>query len=558
MDSKERHQLLRVALGAGALAAPLGGLFLLAFATHPNQHARAFVLLALAALGSYVTYWSISWRVHTSENVAERTLASEVDVQIAAAACVQLLARLHPIQVRAFYEGVVEPVSRFERITESVEPMVRSLRVTTAYTFQSPYEAAGRVLAVPLFLQPRGGLIDDLRVTNSEGQRVSTLGRDATLALASAIIRLLIRLTGQEAEKAYVEGWQESVLRYLGTSQPESLDEMNRILDGLMSLPSTQNRGNLVFASRILRRLRRFYPVIVLATCPADDENAALLGARHRFTVERRTTPAFFSEREAGINAWLTRTRDRVRRLLGIRPAIIAVPLKNANRAASYHLQIRGPEGSYLAWHRVRGFDGDLVSPRDHPYGLRSRLGQRVSHLYIRRGNSFGTRYFQCNFFERMPGSLGSATMSALGAAVLIGMAAATRLDYGRLTGSNPDLVAVLLAFPAVAGTWIGIEQSRNLYGGVLMARVSLLATISLALGASALYTLGRQADSGPFYSRTGHEAWLVLFGLAVINLLACMGGWVLRANVESHFVKRSDPDLMGIAIDQIEEDADN
>lgn len=292
---------------------------------------------------------------------------------------------------------------------------------------------------------------------------------------------------------------------------------------------------------------------MVLANCGESRHGARQLRTRQRFTTEMRITPTFLEQDLSGMAGFLIATRDRIRRLLGIRPAIIGGFLRNANRAASYHIQIRGPEGSYLARQRIaQAPSGEQVDLSDSQYALRSRLGQRVAHLYIRNGKNFKRRYLVCHFFERVPGSLGAATMSALGAAVLVVIGAITSLGYGHLGRTSPDLVAVLLAFPAIAGGWLGLDQVHNIFGGVLMARMSLIVTIVTALTASAFYALG-PSDTGStaaFSARPGLAVWMMLSGVAIINLAACMGGWLLRANVEAHFVKQVTPEMAHVGVD--------
>jgi hypothetical protein len=377
-----------------------------------------------------------------------------------------------------------------------------------------------------------------------------------TLALEAAIVRFLIALLGTDAEEIYIAEIERDVLNLMGSSVPLTINQVNRVTLRIAALPAIPGTDIIrAYVTRMLRRLRRFYPVMVFAQCEGTGRGGPLIRARQRFTVERRGTPSFREQEESGVGGWLIRTRDRIRRLLGIRPAVIGAALANADRTSSYHMQIRGPEGSYLARQRIAEFPSGRTAELPHPqYAIRSRLGQRVSHIYIRDGEEFEGKYFVCAFFERMPGSLGNATMSAMGAALLIAIGAATRLGYGHLGSSNTDLVTVILAFPAIAGTWLGLEQSQSLYGGVLMARISLIITIVAALTSSAYYALG-PADVGhsiALASRPGAAVWIVLVGVSATNLAACIGGWLLRANVESHFVKQRTPEMDDLGFDNV------
>ncbi len=553
--SDPRKTQRRVAYGAGSLILLIATTLAVAFPqTGPTARFVFPFGLGIVGMFTYGLYWVSSWKVHTLEDATETGGVLTVDVEKVIKAGLDLQKELHFSQIGVFYESIVQPQSRFERITETVEPLVRSLLVKSAYTFQDPPYAAGRRIAIPLFLQPRGAMIDGLSVTDSDGRRVSTLGRDATLVFEAGVLRMLVGLMGNAADSQYADQVEAKLIGALASSDPVSVNDINDILQRIAGLPARNGTDIIrVHLTQLVRRLWNKYPIMVTTQCEDSLYGEHLLRRRQRFTVEMRVDPSFFEQDLEGFSGFLVRTRDRIRRVLAIRPAIVGGFLRNADRGASYHIQIRGPEGSYLARQRIalapRGATVDL---RETQYALRSRLGQRVAHLYIRDGKGFSKRYFVCHFFERSPGSLGAATMSALGAAVLVVIGAVTSLGYGHLGRSSPDLVAVLLAFPGIASAWLGLEHSRGNYGGVLMARVSLLATVIIALTASAYYALG-PVDLGstlPFSARPGLAVWMILCGAALINVGACIGGSLLRANVESYFVKRQTPEMEMISVD--------
>ena len=529
---------------AAALVAVLQGARPLVAAGVPS-------VVGLVGLASYARYLSVSWKVHTAEEGLEGSDSGSFDYDTIIIEAATLVAKLHASQVATFYQAIVEPQSMYIRITESVQPLVRSLAVRTAYSFSHLDSLAQRNVVVPLMLQTRGALLDDLAVFDSDGHRVSTMGRTATLVFQLACLRFIVEQMGSEATASYAASVEVDVARFLSSFQPADLGRLNHLADSIFVLPCDTGREEYRRSiNRLLRRLRRYYPIMVQSCWPA---NVGALCPPQRFTVERRTTAHLLADGGTGVSRYLNNIRDDVRRIMGIRPAIIAMPLVNADRSASYHIQMRGPEGSYLARQRIATFPSGL-SPdlSQSEVEWRDRLGQRMSHLYVRNGQGYSSRYYVCHFFERMPGTLGNSTMSGLAAAVLILIAGWTRLAH--VTAGPTDIVAVLLAFPAVAGAWLGLSQSTQLYGGVLMARISLVVTIAVSLIASTYYVVGpvpgKMTASGPFLARPGAVGWVLLVSCAAMNVFACIGGWLLRAEVESHFVKQRTQEMDDLGFD--------
>lgn len=555
-----RREVLRFGLGALTLAALLALISLFASGAGYGWTRRLLLsAVGLVAVASYITYWDVSLRVHTFPDPPEPNHEPPNHNKVTDYAAA-LLKELDLGQVTVFFDAIVHPTYRFERITESVEPVIRSVQVRTSYTFQDPPATSGRVVALPLVLQRRGALMDGLMVTNGAGERVSTVGRSMTIALEVAIIRFVLDVVSAEALTLYIRDIEKDVIDFLSASQPQPPFKVTTLATRIRGLPSTEKTKPLLQeVSRLLRRLTRLYPILVLTDCASSKQGSGLIRARRRFTVERLVAPSYITESQAGVAGRLNILRDGIRQALGIHPAVVSHPLTNADRAASYHLQIRGPVGTYLARQRIAEYpSGDDANVTGLDYVLRPRRGQRVAHLYVRSSSEllpdeqadirrWRSLYLYCGFFERMPGSLGNATMSALGAAVLIAIGGFIKLDADV---TSTDVVAVLLAFPAVASTWLGLENGRRLFGGVLMARVSLLTTIVVALISSVYYALGPASTNNKvaLLSRPGAEIWSFLIGAAGVNLLACIGGWLLRARVEWIFTRRK-----GDAIDDLE-----
>jgi hypothetical protein len=278
---------------------------------------------------------------------------------------------------------------------------------------------------------------------------------------------------------------------------------------------------------------------MVLAGCSSALQ-AGAVDRRLRLRMESRVIPYLLRAKQPLFTTWMLHQRDRFRRIFGIRPVIFSVPLINAARCASYHLEVRGPRGSYLGRQRISEYpSGSTVVLRDAEYKRRMRQGQSYSHLYIRHGTGFTRYFFENHFYERSPGSIADASLPAIGAAVLIWFSAFVRLSH-RHVDVSPELVAILLAFPAV----IGIIAGTGFVGRrvvALSARVSGLVTVAVSLAASGYLFLGPVGSNsqGSLASRPGAPLWLFLATVATLNVLACIVSWSLHGSVEGFFRKR-------------------
>ncbi len=455
-------------------------------------------------------------------------------------------AAVTPQTATLFYNLLVEPHHAVERITETVEPLIRSTTVSTTLTLTVPHFAAAHDIAIPVLMQERGDLIDGLQLFGPGDDRLSSLSQESAVGFMGAVLRTLIARLGPAADQDYRQNVEPDMIAYLAADSPSSERAQVQRLGQLGALPNSGPHGEAKqLAMGLVAVLRTRYPVIVLLPSPqvpqaaGEDPDIKRLPIRLRVRVAQRQIAKIKAE-----GGFINNTRDALRRLLGIRPAVVRFPLRNADRCVSYHVQVRGPERAYLARQ-------SLVSPTRElanaplQYRMRTRYGQRVSHLYVRHGRDYQHRWLENHFFERAPGSVGASTTSALAAAFLVWVAALTRLGYSGAVGT--DLVAALLAFPAVIGIWSGFERDGSISGGTLAARTSSLVTVGISMVAAGVYVLGPSTDAGtrsvPLAHRAGSTLWLLIAAVATLNLVAGVGSWLLRALAESHFVTRNGPD---------------
>jgi hypothetical protein len=138
-----------------------------------------------------------------------------------------------------------------------------------------------------------------------------------------------------------------------------------------------------------------------------------------------------------------------------------------------------------------------------------------------------------------VPGSIASATLSALAATAIIWIAAFSQL--GVSNGSNSDLVAVLLAVPAVMGAWSGFDRGSGLFGGTLVARICSILTIVVSLLAAIYFILGPkdgETETAAILTRPGAVVWMCLGSATTLILLSAILSWSMRSLVQARFVE--------------------
>lgn len=423
---------------------------------------------------------------------------------------------------------VVEPTKYFERISESVEPLNRSVSVTTTSVVRIR-GGADKWVAVPVLLRPRGSMEDGLRFEGPSG-RLTSMTQSEAASYVLAALRAAIASSGEEALTAYEAEFEPDVAMLLVRDERVEPKTVAQIARGIEKL-GTQNRPTLFLAARFVRRLQRATPVLVPIRLGIGDRT---LGTefksgdseyRLRVAVRRRTIVRVNYRRTSE----RSRRRSRVewiRSLFGIRPTVINVPLANAERSNSYHLQVVGPEHTYLARQSVVDKDEKPTELPGHLYATQ-RLGQRHAHLYIRNATGGSNLDYRAQFFERMPGSMAPAAASALSVALLLWLAFFAIVLVDEEMGSW-EFAALVLAFPAAISLWLGVDQDRRLLQGVLVSRASTLFTIGLAV-AAAWFNMTSDNRSEAW--------WLFLAGIATLNaLLACVS-WFTRARLQSTFI---------------------
>jgi len=158
---------------------------------------------------------------------------------------------------------------------------------------------------------------------------------------------------------------------------------------------------------------------------------------------------------------------------------------------------------------------------------LRPRLGQHFGHFYARYFPEFAkgeTPRVRFRFREVPPGSLIRAAVTAISSFALIWVVA----YVSAFRDPNTDAPVLLLAFPAIAATWLGFESSsRNLLEGRLAARISLIVTVMTSLAASALFVIDKATPDAELVWAGGvsflwieEVKWSILLAVSFANAI--------------------------------------
>lgn len=515
-------------------------------AYRPDDRLIAAIVGAILTVGLYLTYWRIAINVYTA-TVPSSGVKPRVDPTEVTSAINKLYSKISRHQAFYYAQMVLDPAQYVQRIGETITPATRSYRVTTSYSLTIPPSLRNSPVVIPLFLARKRTLLSRFSVEGASGDRYSTLSQDDAVAHTGAVLRALIETCGTSILNRYKVSVETKVIAFLCRPEPvPSIDGDYVELKSLINSLATGHLRQLDIVIRVLRSFKNQYPVVIIESADLFDKAADHTNghARLRIKATRQAIPHLKVKGSRG-----DRIRDMARLNLGVRPSLICWPISNSLRARSYHLETSGPEGTYLARQAIiNSTDSRDSTPMSGiQYIMQPRYWQRFSHLYVhgRREQPPRPLAYVAKFYERAPGSIASAALSAFAALFLVGIAAVGRTTLRLDVGS--DLVAVLLAVPAIAGAWAGFG-SGTLFGGSLNSRLSLIATMVLSLFAAGFYILGprpeNDADFNAYWlDRAGASLWTMLVLLALLNFVATAASWGLRASVQRHFTDRDGED---------------
>ncbi|UUW90436.1 hypothetical protein [Pimelobacter simplex] len=457
----------------------------------------------------------------------------------------------------AYYlQMALDPYRYTVRASDRINPTSRAYSQSRDQLIAIPKKLSAAQVAVPIDLVVKSTLTNYLGVSGPEGRPLSPLSHAATVAHSWMAIRTLLQTLDPIVHHA-IALQQADILRFLCLTdyreddRAEATNLCQMITTEIQSHKTQANAKKVDLICGFLEAMISTRPLVVMIDPVWATHQYDLAGSRLvRIVIERRIVPilSYGQGRRERFSEW-------VRAQLGVRSVRISIPLASSNRARSYHLEVLGPEGTYLAAQRLIDSKGDWIGT-EVPCKLTPRNGQRFSHLYVsgHRDARLGinarlsTAHYVASFFERPPGQVAAATLVAWGGVAVTLLAATARLVEGAVVEST-DVVAILLSVPAALSAWLGLGLATpHCYAAV--SRMLPLATLGFAIGASVLFLFSGSHDPVPFDQISEHalyRQWLALIlGMSWVAIAGSIS-WFSRVAIYRHFVSRNPLSDLGI-----------
>jgi len=231
---------------------------------------------------------------------------------------------------------------------------------------------------------------------------------------------------------------------------------------------------------------------------------------------------------------------DDLRLAFGVKLNRIYFPVDLAFRARRYHLEVEGPEGTYLSAQEVLEFpqpegvanrSGEALDPEasgTFEGYFQPLRGQRRGHLYVTGVSS--TKHFglAASFFERAPGTLAGVLLAGLSATLVIGIISVRQImGAASDPGVADSLLSALLAVPLAVTALGALDGAKTVRHPSLLSRALTFATLTLCLLTLVFSATSRFTGSLPT------STWMLLTaGSALVSLVSGMS-WMLRIAVE-------------------------
>ncbi|MGJ0118406.1 hypothetical protein ACQ7HM_04285 [Williamsia sp. MIQD14] len=531
-------------MGATALAMFAAALLVLAPVFFPLSWTLA-IAAAFAEIVLLIIYLFLRWKKSLRSRLTLSSAPTNTSHLVADASSVA--SALSTDQARMHLRLLSRDRALINRMSERVEVGERELAVTSSVTMSVGPEEIRKQDIIPVLFVPRGQLAHDLNVFDSGEVRISTVTRDRLAVHTVASIQRLAmdasvdnRLTERPAlnltKFANNLSLSEILTSLLTSDTPNEVEDVQKVTSHLVGVSP-----DLLLAAEVVRTLAQNYAIGVEACRLVPESNPLCKCVQHRFTTRQQVIP-----RPTGVAR--SNPVDVIRKLTGVNPPNVYWSLDNAAFAQSYHLQVVGPGGTYLGVHDILDKDrpnagtASLVGINGK---VQKRLGQTSSQIYFRGTDRLEGKILASQFYERIPGSVGVASIIALAALMLIGISMWIRLGNGSASGT--DLVAALLAFPAASAAWLGITSTNRLVGDVLISKVSSTLTIICSLAACCVYLFANKdacnLENFVTCVRSGDlsiRGWAILFSIQAVNCVTIIGTWMLRGWVQYKLLTRS------------------
>lgn len=448
-------------------------------------------------------------------------------------------------QAKIFALAVTDPAALRQRVVEDYDPNRRTLHQTVSVQVQVPapmLQAAQaspeQNLFFPTLLAKKGTLQDGFDVFDGGNTPASVLSYREYLKFAAAVLHGLLATAyglhvSDPLPKVARDAELFAIMAMMKRAQPEAANTAPDY-SGAEALERLTVRTAAVrtLAANFVRKLTTHYAIV--AVIPSHC-NGRFLVRYQRILIPDVKLSDPDTKRRLTLKGWL-------RMALGAKPVEVTIELDNASTCQSYHLRVNGPEGLYLASQETIDMDAIVRrTARDAPTPpycrFRRRLGQPHAHFYARYFPEIDLKNnerprIKFRYFEIPPGSNFRAFVTATACLALVwltGFVSTQTAILGSQSDARSDIPALLLAFPALAATWLGFESpSGRLFEGTLAARCCLMMTAILSLSASGLFMAHNLLIEGPqrWLSLPGHVSilsvadlgWAILIAFALVN----------------------------------------
>ncbi|WP_146174657.1 hypothetical protein [Umezawaea tangerina] len=458
------------------------------------------------------------------------------------------------VEAKIFAAAITMPQQFRRRVVEEYTPDRRTLTKACTIDVEIPGKLmvgnGSKHIHIPVVLNKKGELLDDFHILHANNDETQWLSYRQYLSLAAKVLHvLLLGAEGlgfndplpRETDKAEMLALRGIVERRDGRAS-DSVDPTG--VDAIRTL-EVANPVALKLAVKFVEQLTSHYAIVASIGNVGTEP-------RHRFKYHLTQTPdvKFTSPRSS--RRWSL--GGYVRLVFGTRPVRLTVDIANASTAESYHLHVHAPNDLYLAGQEAVGFSSILqrtaeLAPTTPHCRFRRRLGQPHAHFYCRYMPTLQERErptLVFKFFEVPPGTVLRATITAIAAFAILWLIGFVSSRFGE---SDTDAPAFLLAFPALAATWLGFDApSRKLLEGTMSARFCLILTAVLSLAGSALFLLHEsypdnfewpKLPDGRAFLGVTDAWWAVVVGLALVNAMRIGYQCLVRTWNYSHLLAK-------------------
>jgi hypothetical protein len=386
------------------------------------------------------------------------------------------------------------------RTRETIIPRTRSIvrDVLTEFKFDG---FQGESLYIPLSILRKGVLQDRSEITR-DGMHCRVLTYLESTAIFLAVVRVCLEAAEhpvnpiESATDRYSSTYEDYAIR-LVTSYPPPSSERTAYEAWLLAgrewlakmtsdLKNYADSPEMVsWAGAILESLLTHYVIVV----HTSSTNESTLGIKARdIAVPQAIRLKEAAATSGGPLSWanrVSRLLNGIHSMLGARPARFTVDAQLARHCQSYHLEIEGPEGTFLSFQELVSHTRKEFREKGAYDRWRKRCGQRYGHFYARSGWKLNKDpRVRFSFMERPPGSIAPATLGAVAASFLYGVALLVDLKE---EDARVAYAALFLAFPAGFGAWIGLSEASQGFGTLLTTRFVNVLTIALGLAGAVL-----------------------------------------------------------------------